>query len=442
MAVVRRDQSVSWGQLRALYRQVSAELSSLAGLRTGVRVSGSADSYATLAALEGLRADVSLIDAALSDELFGSLCQTLGIPYWVDPDASSASGRLGRTEGSEAGGVSGPGGAGRVPNVTLLTSGTTGRPKTVTHTWETLRRPIRPVADRDGQTWLLTFRPHLYAGIQVALQALANGGTLVVPDADASPAEVIDLARRTAVRSISATPSYWRWLLLSVPEEQLADLSPRQITLGGEVVDQPLLDRLGQLYPQTRIAHIYATTELGRCFSVTDKRAGFPRRWLEQTLDDGITLRVRDGQLLVRSANRMLGYARESDKRGLWREDGFWATGDLVTLTDERVLFSGREDDMINVGGNKVSPSMVEQVVQEVAGVADTLVFGVDSSIAGQLVACHVVLAEGYDAHQVVQAVGQRCRSRLSRYQVPRIIEVVASLERTDAGKRQRGPRR
>ena len=74
----------------------------------------------------------------------------------------------------------------------------------------------------------------------------------------------------------SGTPTFWRQLLLFAPDDELSACRLEQITMGGEAVTQGLLDQLSGLFPQTRLVHIYASTELGRLFSVTDKRAGFP----------------------------------------------------------------------------------------------------------------------------------------------------------------------
>ena len=106
-----------------------------------------------------------------------------------------------------------------------------------------------------------------------------------------------------------------------------------QITLGGEVVDQPVLDKLRSLYPGARQVHIYATTELGRCFSVSDGLAGFPASYLNAPLPDGTELKVEDEELLIRSPNSMRMYDPLS-KQAASIADWF-ATGDVVE-SDQR----------------------------------------------------------------------------------------------------------
>src|SRR5690606_28394717 len=88
-----------------------------------------------------------------------------------------------------------------------------------------------------------------------------------------------NLMLQHSVNAVSATPSLWRQLMMTA---QLSTLPLQQITLGGEIADQPLLDTLAALFPTARLLHIYASTEAGVGFAVADKRAGFPASWLNQ----------------------------------------------------------------------------------------------------------------------------------------------------------------
>ena len=321
--------------------------------------------------------------------------------------------------------------------VTILTSGTTGRPKAAQHTWTSLSRPVRMVADSTGPRWLLTYRPHLYAGLQVILQCLVNGGTLVAPEQDATPAAIAELMGSARVEYASATPSYWRRLLLLADPAVLRAVPLVQITLGGEVVDQQILDALHRTFPTARIVHIYATTELGRCFSVSDGKAGFPARYLCEPTSDGVLLRVEEGELVVRSGNAMRGYdhADAGPSPGAWGD----RTGDLVDVVGDRVYFIGRRTDMVNVGGNKVHPVEVERVLRTVSGVADARVYGTRSSIAGELVACEVVPAAGVDTSALRAAIVKVCLGELTPYQRPRLIDFVTEIGLEGSGKMNRG---
>ena len=150
----------------------------------------------------------------------------------------------------------------------LATSGTTGVPKLIEHTTESLTRSCKTDTTRGHEfTWGLIYDPFRFAGLQVLLQALSSGSKLIVCNSTESLSEQASILGANDATALSATLTYWRKLLM-VKDLQLDSL--RQITLGGEPADQSVLNALKHRFPKTRIAHIYASTEVGVGFSVTD----------------------------------------------------------------------------------------------------------------------------------------------------------------------------
>ncbi len=423
-------QTATWGEMTDLVRSLDLDELGLVRHRVGIVFRPVQACIAALALLDRLECDTFLMDGLLGRDDAIRLGTELKLStVLIGSDAPNS-----RTIEPVILACELPG-SGR-SSVTILTSGTTGKPKAARHTWSSLSRPVRVAVHPTGPRWLLTYRPHLYAGIQVVLQSLVNGGTLVVPEPDASPSAVAELMRSARVEYASATPSYWRRLLLFADPAVLAATPLVQITLGGEVVDQQILDALRRAFPATRTVHIYATTELGRCLSVTDGKAGFPARYLREPTPDGILMRIEDGELVVRSANAMQGY--DHDGEVLPSSEWGHRTGDLVEAIGDRVYFIGRRTDMINVGGNKVHPVEVERVVRGIPGVADTRVYGKRSSIAGELVAVQVVPEPGVDAGHLREAIIAACIAALSPFQRPRLIDLVADIALEDSGKLNR----
>jgi acyl-CoA synthetase (AMP-forming)/AMP-acid ligase II len=315
--------------------------------------------------------------------------------------------------------------------VTILTSGTTGEPKAANHTWSTLAAPARRDAEQRKARWLCAYPLTLYAGTQVLLQSLINGATLVVP-VSFDPATIARLIPHAGVTHASGTPTFWRQVVFFGGGRQLGETALEQITLGGEAATQDLLDRLGGLFPRARIVHIYASTELGRLFSVTDGREGFPADYLDRESVAGVTLRIVNGELHAKSGNAMIGYDGGPTRRGV---DEWTATGDLVEIRDGRVLFRGRTSDIINVGGNKVAPARVEAALLPVAGVAALRIYAKRSSLVGQLVAADVVLAPGCSADETRKALLETAREKLEPNEVPRVVRFVAQIDSTAAMK-------
>jgi acyl-coenzyme A synthetase/AMP-(fatty) acid ligase len=129
----------------------------------------------------------------------------------------------------------------------------------------------------------------------------------------------------------------------------------------------------------------------------------------------------------------MLGYDGQSALRD--QAEGWFPTGDLVEIHGDRVLFRGRNSDVINVGGRKVMPADVEAVLRSIPGVVEVRVYARRSSLAGQLVAADLVLAEGVDTAQVTASAERVAREKLAAHQVPRSINIVAEITRSEVFK-------
>ncbi len=328
--------------------------------------------------------------------------------------------------------------------VATPTSGTTGRAKFALHSVERLLGRVRPARGDERPVWLLTFAPVSFAGLQVILSALETG-TLVVAPPGTAPELVATAAREEGVTHVSGTPTFWRAFAMQFSAGSEGALPLKVATLGGERSSQATLDLVKARFPRAKVGHIYATTETGSLFSVNDGREGFPRAWLEGGVE-GVGLRVVDEELWVKSPRAMRGYLGESNATAASAnapEEGWIATGDLVSLAEDRVLFVGRKGRIINVGGAKVDPEEVEALLHTVPGVADAFVFGRSNPITGTLVAAELVLAPGHAEAEVLAAVRSAfdgfVAGGLARYKAPRVLKVVPQLALSSAGKKLRG---
>lgn len=318
-------------------------------------------------------------------------------------------------------------------NWMLATSGTTGTPKLIEHQLATLTRTVRADPERGAQfVWGLLYDPNRFAGLQVVLQALFSGSTLVIPERIQFDAQ-LDAILASPVNALSATPTLWRKLLM---DGRITKLPLRQLTLGGETADQAILDALKRAFPQARIIHIYASTEAGTGFAVQDGRAGFPAVWLDNTRHSP-SLRVNaDQHLLIKPT--LLPKGAEIIAR--LDAEGYLDTQDLVRVENERVYFIGRASGAINVGGNKVNPEWIESYLRSLDGVTDARVFGKQSSMMGQLVAAEIVLAEGVDQKVMRLHIVQSCKKDLESWEVPAMMSFTNEIQENAAGKKERKP--
>jgi acyl-coenzyme A synthetase/AMP-(fatty) acid ligase len=322
----------------------------------------------------------------------------------------------------------------------LLTSGTTGVPKLVAHTLESLTSAFagdRPMAT-PPPIWSTFYDIRRYGGLQILLRAL-YGGSMVLSSAGEGTAEFLSRAAASGVTHISGTPSHWRKALMSGATH---GFSPVYVRLSGEVADQGILDALHAAFPRAVVAHAFASTEAGVGFEVEDGLAGFPASLVGKS-ERGVEIDVSRGTLRIKSPGNASCYLGENAPP-LRSEDGFVDLGDRLELRAGRYFFAGRSGGIINVGGQKVHPEEVEAVINAHPLVQMSRVSARRSPITGAVVTAEVVLADqtrpsgeaGPETDEsLCQAILEACRISLPAYKVPAAIRIVRSLEVSASGK-------
>jgi acyl-coenzyme A synthetase/AMP-(fatty) acid ligase len=315
----------------------------------------------------------------------------------------------------------------------LLTSGTTGAPKLVQHTLASLTAVLSTESPPPAPIiWSTFYDIRRYGGLQIFLRAV-HAGSLVLSARGEEVGDFLHRAGRAGITHISGTPSHWRKALMSGVTSRI---SPRYVRLSGEIPDQAVLDGLRGAYPESILAHAFASTEAGVAFEVRDGRAGFPEE-LVGAARAPVELRVKDETLQIRSAGTATRYLG-ADAPLLKGADGFVDTGDRVEARAGRYYFMGRRGGVINVGGLKVHPEEVEAVINAHPAVRMSLVKSRRNPITGAVVTAEVVLkdpAAASDSASVVRELTENCKRLLAAHKVPAMIRVVPSLEVSASGK-------
>jgi acyl-coenzyme A synthetase/AMP-(fatty) acid ligase len=313
----------------------------------------------------------------------------------------------------------------------LLTSGTTGAPKLVSHSLATLTGAFAASAQTEPQNWATFYDIRRYGGLQILLRAIAGAGSLTLTDPSEPLDDFLERAAARGVTHVSGTPSHWRRVLMSRAAHRFA---PDYVRLSGEIADDAVIAGLKALFPKARIAHAYASTEAGVGFEVRDGEAGFPASYLGER-SDGVAMKIVDGSLRIRSARGASHYIGR-DMPPLRDHDGFIDTGDMIERRRARCHFVGRRGGVINVGGSKVHPEEIEAVINRQAGVRASLVKARRSPIAGAIVVADVVLDGAAPKDEAIRDnILAACRAELAPYKAPAVIRFVPKLPMTTAGK-------
>ena len=315
----------------------------------------------------------------------------------------------------------------------IPTSGTTNIPKLVIHTFESLTRTAQSNVEKGKHyRWGLVFDIYRFSGIQVFLQSIISGSTLIISENGNRMSEIIDLLSTNRCNALSATPSFWRKMLMS---KGVDDLNLKRITLGGEIADQNILTALKTKFSNAKIAHIYASTEVGVGFSVKDTLEGFPKDYLENGVEK-IKLKVDNNILWINPGTKTQKYMSNDS---MYDDAGYINTGDLVKVSENRVFFLGRESGAINVGGNKVQPEEIESLLLSFEAVSAAYVYAKSNPMMGSLVYADIVLAnQDIDKKSIKKEILTLCREMLEGFKVPAILKIVDHLETTQSGKLKR----
>jgi acyl-CoA synthetase (AMP-forming)/AMP-acid ligase II len=334
----------------------------------------------------------------------------------------------------------------------LHTSGSTGRPKQVPLKHANLSISAQNVARSyalTGQDVSLCVMPlfHVHGLVASTLATLATGGTVVLPG-KFNPLSFWRIARGHGVTWYSAVPTSHQMLLARADAKTgrpqgaarlrfirscSASLAPTVMQDLEAAFGAPVLEAYGM----TEAAHQMASNPLPPDI----RKAGSVGR------GTGVRISIMDsqgrhlapgeqGEVVIQGPNVIGGYENNPEANATSFIDGWFRTGDQGFLDSAGYLtLVGRIKELINRGGEKISPREIDEVLLTHPAVAEAVCFGVPHPTWGEEVAAAVVLREAATERQLLA----HCRERLADYKSPKQIYITDAIPRTATGKIQRG---
>lgn len=334
----------------------------------------------------------------------------------------------------------------------IYTSGSTGRPKGVMLSHANIvaaTTSINQYLQNTTDDVILDVLPLSFDyGLYQLFLAFQSGASVVLERSFVYPTLMLELIARERVTALPIVPMIAA--LLQRHDLATYDLSSlRYITNTGAALPPAHIAALRKSLPDVGIFSMYGLTECKRVSFLSpdeiDRRptsVGKPMENVEVYVADeqGRLSESGEGELVIRGSNVMRGYWRAPEETAQVLRPGPLAgqqilySGDAFRIDEDGYLyFLGRLDDVIKSRGQRVSPKEVENVLYELAGVIGAAVVGTEDPVLGNAVKAFVCVEPGVTLSE--RDVVHHCARRLEDFMVPKAVEFVQTLPRTDSGK-------
>lgn len=322
----------------------------------------------------------------------------------------------------------------------MYTSGTTGRPKGVMHTHNTIHALIMQL----GQHWLIepgdTFLvpspvSHIGGSIYAFEAPLLLGSTAVLMDRwDA--AQAIPIMLREKVSHMAGATPFLQHLLNAArgADTHLPDL--KVFICGGASVPPALIREASDYFEKARVSRVYGSTEV----PVTTVGA-LERNGMEEAAEtDGkpgiAEVMLGDAaEILARGPQMLVGYIHAEDEDSAFDDRGFYRTGDQGAFTESgHLMVTGRIKDLIIRNGENIAPKEIEDLLLGHEAIVEIAIVGIPDPRTGEKACAVIVPAEGREPG-VIDLAEYLAGFGVAKFKYPERVDLREALPKNDAGK-------
>ena len=321
----------------------------------------------------------------------------------------------------------------------LYTSGTSGRPKGVLHTHNSLHALICQIRDHwnvQGRDSMLVPSPiaHIGGSIYAFECPLLLGTTAVLMERWNADAAIRLMLREQCTHMAGATPFLEQ--LLAAAERAGTRLPDLKVFIcGGASVPPSLIRRAAAYFDRAVITRVYGSTEVP-VTTVGALRPGDIDHAAETDGRPGVAhVKLVDGEIRARGPQMLAGYLHTDDNRNAFDDEGYFRTGDLGRwVDDDYLVVTGRAKDVIIRHGENISPKEIEDILADHPDISEVAVVGVPDNRTGER-ACAVVVPTAPPGPDVASLASFLQAHGLAKFKSPEQVVIWDALPKNDAGK-------
>ena len=335
----------------------------------------------------------------------------------------------------------------------IFTSGSTAFPKGVMLSHKNLIANTSSIIEYLGLTnkdRILIVLPFYYCyGLSLMHTHLKVGGSIAFNNTFMFIGTVINNLKKYRCTGFSGVPSHFQILLRksdSFKTSRFPDL--RYVTQAGGKLHSVFIQEFMEYFPDIKFWVMYGQTE------ATARLAYLPPEKLPEKLGSlgkaipGVKLELLDengkpvpkgetGEIVASGDNIMKGYYKDEKSTAQTIRNGKLYTGDLAVQDDEGYFYiTARKKEIIKVGGERVSPKEIEEVIVSFENVVDCTIEGVDDEILGERIKATVVLNKLNDLENLKEKILEHCKSRLSPIKIPQEFVFEEQVKVNTSGKK------
>jgi long-chain acyl-CoA synthetase len=343
-----------------------------------------------------------------------------------------------------------------VPNdlaALIYTSGSTGNPKGVMMSHQAMLFAAQSVSyylRLDATHTLINVLPLAFDyGLYQLLMSVLQGATLVLERSFAYPAKILKLIKDFSVTVFPGVPTIYTTLVGMHRRKPFHFPSVTRITNTAAALPPDYTGALREIFPNALLFRMYGLTECKRVAYLEPELADEKPTSVGKAIPGTETFILdatgkecptgETGVLHVRGPHIMMGYWNLPEQSGKMLIPGKFP-GERLLCThdwfkkdkDGDLYFIGRSDDIIKSRGEKVSPVEVENVLLSMKGVREAAVIGVEDVLLGQAIKAFVALDDQSVTEPMIK---KHCTDNLENFMVPKYVEIVTELPKTESGK-------
>lgn len=322
----------------------------------------------------------------------------------------------------------------------MFTTGTTGAPKGVVLTHENIAasaRNINAYIGNDTEDVELLALPVSHSfGLGRLRCVLSKGGTIVLLGTFANVKRFFAALDEYHVTGFGMVPASWAYLKM-MSRDKIRNYAEqlKYIEIGSSFMSIEDKKMLMEWLPSTRICMHYGLTEASRSAFMEFHEYAENLSSIGKAAPN-VDIRIINGEICVKGEHVTKSYWNESPERIAQDfHGGYFRTGDSGWMDEDRHIYiKGRIKEMINVGGEKVSPMEVEDVLNAIPQIKESACCAMPDKVMGEVVEAFIVEKEPITDAEIMEII----KPQLENYKWPKKIQRIAEIPKTSSGKIQR----